>query len=199
MNEDLLKLILPFYAKSLRIDEEKKHLRFEIRHLKDSLSLEEKEKEAEIVFAKIESMDEFKSAKTILIYWSTGDELPTQSFIQKWSNEKILVLPAIKGDNLKLKVYGQNVKMVQHALGIYEPDLPETYTGKVDLAIVPGVAFDLKKNRLGRGKGFYDRYFRRNKTLKIGVGFDLQLLDSVPARRFDKIMDKIITPSHIVE
>ena len=198
MNDNILNLLFPFYARAFRIDQEKKQIRFDIRHLKDQLSIEEKKNEAEAVFSKIESMDEFKSAKTILIYWSTGDELPTQSFIQKWSTEKVLVLPAIKGDNLKLKIYDQNVKMVQHALGIYEPDLPETYTGEIDLAIVPGVAFDLKKNRLGRGKGFYDRYFRRNKTLKIGVGFDLQLLDSVPARRFDKRMNIIITPSHTI-
>jgi len=199
MDENILKLIFPFYEKAFRIDQEKKRIRFDIRQMKDELNQEQKEKEAEMVFKKIESMEEFKTANTILIYWSTGDELPTQTAIYKWSNEKILVLPTVKGDKLKLKVYDQNVKMVQRALGIYEPDLPETYTGKIDLAIVPGVAFDFKKNRLGRGKGFYDRYFRKNKILKIGVGFDLQLLYSVPARRFDKRMDKIITPSNTIE
>lgn len=199
MDDNIFKLLFPFYARAFRIKEEKKRIRFDIRRLKVELSQEDKEKEAEEVFRKIELLPEFKTANTILIYWSTGDELPTQSVIAKWSQDKFIVLPTVKGDKLKLKRYEPNVKMVQRALGIYEPDLPETYSGKIDLVVVPGVAFDLKKNRVGRGKGYYDRYFRRNKVFKIGVGFDLQLLNSIPTRRFDKRMDKVISSSNTIE
>jgi len=199
MLEKIINILFPFFDKGFRIDEEKKQIRFEMRHLKDELTEDQKEKEANAVFRKIELMPEFQAANTILIYWSTTDELPTQSFIKKWCSEKLIILPSINGQKLFLKRFSPEVPMIQRALGIWEPDLTEVFSGKVDLVIVPGVAFDTKKNRLGRGKGYYDRFFRRNKTLKIGVGFEFQLLSSVPINRMDIRMDRIVTSSTIIE
>jgi len=200
MNEKIIQTIFPFYKKSFRISEEKRRLRYDMRFLKDELSDTDKEFAAEKVFNRIEKLPQFISAQKVLIYWSTPDELPTHEFIKKWHSEKFIVLPSIKGKKLVLKHYSPTGKMVQHSLGIWEPDLIETYPGKVDLIIVPGVGFDWKKNRLGRGKGYYDRFFKRNsKALKIGVGFDFQLLKSIPVSRWDYKLDKIITPTEIVE
>ena len=89
--------------------------------------------------------------------------------------------------------------MIQHTLGIWEPNLTETFEGNIDLVVVPGVAFDTKKNRLGRGKGYYDRFFKKKRTIKIGVGFDFQLINSVPVNSWDKRLDMIITPSTTIE
>ena len=191
--------LFPFLTNSFEIDEEKKRIRFDIKHLKESLTVNEKEKAAEQVFGKIEAFPEFKAAKTVMIYWASPDELPTQNFIKKWKDEKLIILPAVKGRKLRLKRYTSEANMVQHKLGIWEPDLTENFEGIIDLAIVPGVAYDLKKNRLGRGKGYYDRFFKRKKTLKIGVGFDFQIIDLVPVNSHDKRLDRIITPSNTIE
>ena len=199
MKSNRINILLTFLNISKETNEKKKKIRFDIHHTKNKVLAEEKQEMANAVFQKIESFPEFKTAKTILIYWSMKDELPTRSIITKWCQEKQIVLPSIDKKNLLLKVYDINTKMVQRSLGIWEPDLNETYKGKVDLAIVPGVAFDLQKNRLGRGKGYYDRFFKRNKTYKIGVGFDFQLLNSVPTSWHDKPMDKIVTPSNLIE
>lgn len=199
MLDKIINLLFPFYDRAFRIDEEKKQIRFDMRHLKEELSTEEKENEAAKVFQRIEKMPEFIEANTILIYWSTTDELPTHNFIQKYCNQKLIILPSINADKLVLKRFSSDATMVQRALGIWEPDLLEIYSGKIDLVIVPGVAFDSKKNRLGRGKGYYDRFFRRNKTLKIGVGFDFQLINKVPINRNDMRMDRIVTPSKTIE
>ena len=155
---------------------EKKQIRQQIREFKTQISETQRQQEADAVFLKIESLPEFKAAKSILLYWSTTNEMPTHDIINKWSNKKLIILPAVKGRNLVLKKYFASEMMEQGALGIWEPDSLETYDGKVDLVIVPGVAFDHNKNRLGRGKGYYDRFFRKDKNLKIGVGFDFQLL-----------------------
>ena len=195
----IMDVLFPFFSNSFEIDEEKKRIRFDLKHIKEDLSDEEKEIAAAAVFGKLESLSEFKSAKTIMIYWSAPDELPTQTFIKKWKDEKLIILPSIKGRILRLKRYSSDVNMVQRALGIWEPDLKEIFDGKVDLVIVPGVAFDSKKNRLGRGKGYYDRFFRKQKTLKIGVGFDFQLINSVPLNTWDKRLDLILTPSNTIE
>ncbi len=79
--------------------------------------------------------------------------------------------------------------------GIGEPTGP-VYTDleAIELIIVPGVAFDRKGNRMGRGRGFYDRLLKTTpKALKIGVAYDFQMLDSIPVEPFDVKMDRIIT------
>lgn len=201
MNYDKLKVEIfsLFSKKYAAIHAEKKEIRTTIRELKRSLTTKEKELAGIEVFRKIELLPEFKSAQTILIYWATPDELPTQQTILKWCNEKQILLPSINGDKLVLKRYLPKGKLIQKTLGIWEPDLSENYEGKVDLVIVPGIAFDRNKNRLGRGKGYYDRFFKKYKPTKIGVGFNFQLIESVPVSRHDVKMNRIFTPKETIE
>jgi len=177
----------------------KTELRKEIADLKKQISTEQKQQEARAVFSKVETLSEFKSAENILLYWSTSDELSTHEIIEKWSNRKQIILPTIVGDKLILKPYmpGQNMK--KGALGIWEPDTVDTFTENIDLMIIPGIAFDSDKNRLGRGKAFYDRFLANKSLVKIGVGFDLQLLPRIPSEKSDIKMDKVITASHFIE
>ena len=177
----------------------KTELRKEIADLKKQISTEQKQQEARAVFSKVETLSEFKSAENILLYWSTSDELSTHEIIEKWSNRKQIILPTIVGDKLILKPYmpGQNMK--KGALSIWEPDTVDNFTENIDLIIIPGIAFDSDKNRLGRGKAFYDRFLANKCLVKIGVGFDLQLLSHIPSKKSDIKMDKIITASHLIE
>lgn len=177
----------------------KNKIRLQIRELKNQLSEDQKVQAADSVFKKIESLSEFKLAKTILMYWSTKDELPTHKFVEKWSAEKEILLPSVVDDDIVIKKYSPKENLKRGNLGIYEPETDGLYVGKIDLAIVPGVAFDLKRNRLGRGKGYYDRFFNDVETQKWGVGFDFQVLASVPANNDDKPMNKVISPTKIIE
>lgn len=187
---------LPKSSNNLEIIfEEKKNIRKQIRALKLELSDAQKEVEANAVFCKIELFQEFKEAKVILIYWSTPDELPTHEIIKKWCVKKQIILPTVVGNDLILKRFSENETMKQGTLGIWEPNSTDNFIGNVDLVIVPGVAFDKGKNRLGRGKGFYDRFFKNRNYVKIGVGFDFQLITSVPSSKMDIKMDKIVVPS----
>ncbi len=199
MNKLISQLHQFFLTKLERIKEEKRQIRIKVRDLKELLSEEQKQKEADAVFIKIEYLPEFKAANSILIYWSTPHELPSHDIIKKWCQDKLILLPSIKGNKLVLKSYTSEEKLIQKVLGIWEPNLSQTYQGKVDLVIVPGIAFDQNRNRLGRGKGYYDRFFKKNKLTKIGVGFDFQLFNSIPTEKTDVQMDKIITPSNTIE
>lgn len=184
---------------SAEIFAKKKQVRQQIRALKLQISENQKQQEAKILFSKIETLPEFKAAKSVLLYWSTPDELPTREIVEKWSRDKQVILPTVDGDDLILKQYHSNEVMKQGLLGIWEPDSAETFVEKIDLVIVPGVAFDRKKNRLGRGKGYYDRFFKNNNPIKIGVGFDFQLLNVIPSTEMDIKMDKIITASYVID
>ena len=196
---DLINEIFSFFSKkNATVIADKKQIRQEIRSLKKFLTVEQKQAASNAVFQKIEALSEFKTADTILIYWSTPDELPTQDTISKWCTQKQIFLPAVDGDKMVLKHYSPDGKMVQKSLGIWEPDLSESYDGKIDLVIAPGIAYDREKNRLGRGKGYYDRFLENYKSVKIGVGFDFQLMLSIPVTKHDIQMDKIITPSETI-
>lgn len=178
---------------------EKTMIRDKMKELKAEISEIEKHAQSVRVFEKVESLPEFQAAKTVLIYWSMPDELPTHNFIVKWSRQKQMLLPIVKGNDMFAKPFSTKDQMVQGAYGIWEPDAQREFIQKVDLVIVPGIAFDKQKNRLGRGKGYYDRYFTNGRVQKWGICFDFQLMNKIPAEPFDIKMDKVITSSFTVE
>lgn len=123
------------------------------------------------------------------------DEVDTHTFVQKWSKKKRILLPVVVGDDLELRIYTGPEDMATGSYGIEEPT-GELFTdyATIDFIAVPGVAFDLKGNRLGRGKGYYDRLLPRiPSAYKAGICFPFQLVEEVPAESFDIRMDIIIT------
>lgn len=130
-----------------------------------------------------------------MLYHSLKDEVDTHAFIRKWSREKRILLPVVTGDDLELRLYTGPEDLTVGAYGIEEPTgaLFTDYSA-IDLIVVPGVAFDRDGNRLGRGKGYYDRLLPRiPSAYKIGICFPFQVVDEVPAEPFDIRMDEIIT------
>jgi 5-formyltetrahydrofolate cyclo-ligase len=178
---------------------QKREIRSRIRKLIGQLSEKQKEKEADAVFGKIESFPAFLQAKNILLYWSLPDELPTHAFAEKWAADKQILLPSVKGENLVIKKYSGQDGLKKGAFGIEEPLEDFESHAFIDLVIVPGVAFDKNKNRLGRGKGYYDRFLKSIDAPKIGVGFDCQLIEKIPVEKFDILMNKVIVPSLIID
>lgn len=199
MNKIISNVLSLFKKKTADVISEKILIREKIRHKKQQISDKDKTQASNAVFEKIEALPEFKEANTILIYWSMNDELPTHNFIIKWSKTKQMLLPVVKENDMLIMPFSAKENMKKGSYGIWEPETQREYINKIDLVIVPGIAFDKKKSRLGRGKGYYDRYFMNKRIKKIGIGFDFQLLDKVPTASFDIKMDKIITPSHMVE
>ena len=195
----LQSLIGYLFEKKDNVISEKELIREKIKKKKQQLTDKEKEIEAANVFEKIEALPEFINAHNIMIYWSMPDELPTHDFIIRWSKKKTMLLPVVKGEDMLIKPFSTKEELKQGSLGIWEPDTQKEYLNSIDLVIVPGVAFDRNKSRLGRGKGYYDRYFINKRIVKIGVCFDFQLLESIPIDSFDIKMDKVVTNSILIE
>lgn len=193
--------VMSFFSlknKEGKVVSDKNKIRTEIRLKKLQMTPEQALAEAEKVFGKIESMPEFIEAKAILMYWSLSDEFPTHDFIEKWYTSKTILLPVIHEGNLVIRKYTGKENLIKSKLGILEPNGNSQLTQKFDIVITPGMAFDLKKRRLGRGKGYYDRFLRHRKVQKWGVGYDFQVLDNIPVASFDVTMDKIITASYTI-
>jgi len=181
------------------INLEKSLIRHKIRSQKRALTVEQRKEQAEAVFNQIEKMQDFINAKTILMYWSTEHELPTHDFIEKWSKKKQILLPVVVSHMMVLKPFTSREAMTKNNLGIWEPDAQGSYIDNTELVIAPGIAFDKKKRRLGRGRGYYDHYLKNKKVKKWGICFDFQLVDYVPIADHDVKMNKVITPLTVIE
>ncbi|KAA6346630.1 5-formyltetrahydrofolate cyclo-ligase [termite gut metagenome] len=146
------------------------------------------------IFSRLETYTVFKEAHTVLLFYSLKDEPDTHSFIEKWSGEKEILLPAVCGENFELRVYNGREGLLRGAYDIQEPS-GSLFTGyaSIDLAVIPGVAFDRSGNRLGRGKGYYDALLPHISAYKVGVCFSFQLVEDVPTGEFDVRVDEIIT------
>jgi 5-formyltetrahydrofolate cyclo-ligase len=175
---------------------DKKEVRRAIRDLKRAVPFEEKLRRSEAIMHKVELLPQFEQAKTVLLYWSMDDEVQTHSFVERWYREKTLLLPCVDGNDLRLRQYtGPECMVAGEQFGIGEP-MGEEFTrlDEIEMIIVPGVAFDRHNNRMGRGRGFYDRLLSSTPSaLKVGVAFDFQMLDEIPVEPFDIPMDKVVT------
>lgn len=174
---------------------EKRDLRKKVKALRSMLLETERMRAADEVFARLEETAAFMMADRILMYHSLPDELPTLNFLRKWRDRKKFYLPRVNGVNLDILPYDEQ-RLELGAFHIEEPTGNDTVDiDHIELIVVPAVAYDRKGNRLGRGKGYYDRLLAESNATKVGVGYEFQLVDEVPAEPHDVRMDIVITQS----
>lgn len=193
-----INIFAKLYKRKKEEESAKTKIRRRIRNKKNILSDMEKSESSRLVFQKIEELPEFINAKSVLLYWSLPDELPTHIFIEKWCKTKQILLPMVKEDRMLIKPFVSTKDLHKSDMGIWEPATQNEYLKQIDIVLVPGIAFDKSKNRLGRGKGYYDRYFMSKNVTKVGICYDFQLLENVPTETHDIKMDIIITPNYTV-
>lgn len=161
--------------------------------MRQMLSEAEKISAAEQVFDRLEKCAAFLLADRILMYHSLPDELPTRRFLDKWHDKKQFYLPRVNGVNLEILPYDES-RLELGAFHIEEPTGDNVADpNEIELIVVPAVAYDRRGNRLGRGKGFYDRLLAETKATRIGVGYEFQILDELPVEEHDVPMDMVIS------
>ena len=182
-------------------DMTKKELRQQIKQLKNMTPRAVWEVEADMVFTTIEKMPAWQQAQHILCYWSLPDELPTHETVQRWLEAgKTIYLPRVKGDDLEIVPYhGPQSLDDNNKFHIGEPVGNAVDSSCLELIIVPAVALDHKRNRLGRGKGFYDRLLSTTTCTTIGVACDFQLVDEVPVEDHDRPLDCVVTSDGVID
>lgn len=157
---------------------------------------------------RVEVLAEYQSAKQPLVYVSVRTEVRTIPLIRKRLELNLpIVVPYCQGDLLRLFCLSDESQLARGAFGILEPQIQlrqdaslHASIDDIDLAIVPGVAFDKKGKRIGYGKGYFDRLLADAKTglTKVGLAFDCQLFDQLPTDKHDIAMDYVVTESQIV-
>ena len=144
----------------------------------------------------VQLKEELYPHEVILLYSALPDEVPTQALMDELvEHGKTVLLPRVINDtDMELRRYTGPQDLQEGAYGIMEPT-GELFTDyeAIGVAIIPGMAFDANGHRLGRGKGYYDRFLSRVPYIyKIGLCFSWQIVDCVPSDEHDIMMDKVI-------
>lgn len=186
--------------------ETKYEIRKNVLNKRNNMLQQEVINNSNIIINKLTNLNEYKNSKVVFIYMSFGNEVVTSELIKRMLTEnKRVVIPYTDTKNTVLipsEVKSLEDDLVLNKFGYYEPEFekiklvePEEF----DLIVTPGVAFDKQLNRVGYGKGYYDRILlRKRKDAKaVAVAFEFQVLDEVPAESHDIKMDMIITEERI--
>lgn len=183
---------------------DKNSIRKEILEIRAALGPEILVKAYHAAADRLIKMDEYLNANTVMVYMDFRNEVPTGKIIEMIrSSGKKLVLPMMSKDfhiiPYEIPAEGNlSDYMITSGFGISEPDpakCKEADPGSIDLIIIPGSVFDQYENRIGYGKGCYDKFlpFLAAKAFKLALAYDFQVLPCIPADPTDVKMDKILT------
>lgn len=184
----------------------KDRLRKSIEKKRNTLSTSEVLEKSSRIKKRIFEMDLFRDAQTILFYVSYGNEVYTHDMIKESiSLGKTVVVPksVTKNNALILSRLTDWNNLEVGAYNILEPkqeSIEQVDVESIDLIIVPGVVFDESGNRIGHGKGYYDRLLNDSQNIpNIGLAFELQMIDNIESEKHDEKIDVIITEDRIVK
>ncbi len=184
----------------MTIYEEKKRLRKAMKAMRSAMPKEDWQEQSARIVQNIKALEKFQTARVVHAFLSDENRyevnlIPLLEYII--SSQKKLLVPVISGSNLISVELTSFEHLTRHAFGVLEPieRTPSPLEREIDLVLVPLLAVDRNGNRLGYGKGYYDRFLKRlnPNCLKLGVAFFFQLLDKVPATEDDVPLDAVVT------
>lgn len=172
----------------------KDELRRQIRQIKRQFTSRQLEELSLPVLARLRPL--LQDAAVVMAYYSLPDEVNTHRLLDELVEEgKTVLLPEVVDDEtMVVRRYRSSADLREGAYHIMEP-VGEMFTDyqQIDVVLVPGVAFDADGHRLGRGRGYYDRFLKTVGTVsKIGVCFDFQKVQEVPVGPDDVMVDLVV-------
>lgn len=175
----------------------KKEIRAEVKKHRREASAEQIRKNSDAICASFLALPEYKEAKVVFAYIDCKNEVETRKVIEQcWADGKTVAVPKVFGEIMKYYVITSYGDLEDGYFGIPEPKYEQLQEIVCEdgLMILPGVAFDVKRHRVGYGGGFYDRYLEEHPNMKkIAFAFEFQVFESVPFEEFDRQPEKIIT------
>jgi 5-formyltetrahydrofolate cyclo-ligase len=185
----------------------KEQIRKDMAKAVNGLTERQRTEKTRAIEARLFDFANFLEARIVLLYVDSDCEVRTKSILRRAADfNKIVVLPVFNGERRKmtiLKVDHLDKDLQSGARGVLEPN-PERCKpvplNKVDIAIIPGQAFDEKGGRVGSGRGYYDRFIPElpATTRKVALAFEEQILPLIPTESHDRHVDIIITDKRII-
>ena len=175
----------------------KKEIRREVKQAVLALSVAEREEQSQQVCEQIKVLIAEHNPAIVALFSPLPDEVDVTTLITSLGCRVVLPRVSDKADGTpEMEFYDYAAQaMASGAYGIIEPQSGEPCRAEeIDLMVVPGVAFSADGRRLGRGKGYYDRYLSREgfRACCIGVCYDCQLREDIPAESHDKRVEKVV-------
>jgi 5-formyltetrahydrofolate cyclo-ligase len=177
---------------------QKEALRRSMRRVREAIPAAERARLVDLVEEALFGLTEMQGARTVMLFYSFGTEVPTGGMTQRvLSARKRLLLPFLATDGSMEAAEirpGEDPEPTEY--GPREPPRRVAVDpADVDLVVAPGLAFDRAGNRLGYGGGYYDRYLGRMgaAATRVGVAFSLQLVDTIPTEPGDERVDIVVT------
>lgn len=180
----------------------KKEIREKVKKYRKEAAAEEIHTNSEAICRQFLQLPEYKEAKAVFAYMDCKNEVETKKVIEQcWKDGKIIAVPKVFGEHMKYYAISSYEDLEDGYFGIREPkhETLQEIVCEDGLMILPGVAFDENRHRVGYGGGFYDRYLEAHPGMKtIAFAFEFQLFEKVPFEEFDRQPGKIITEKRII-
>lgn len=176
---------------------DKKELRK--KYTKVRADVEDKEGKDRLIRENLRQLDIYKKAKSVFVFISYKSEVDTRGIIEDiLADGKKLLVPLVKGSEMiAVEVKGIH-DLEPNKMGILEPKSGDEVTD-VDLTITPGLAFDKDGYRLGYGGGYYDKFFAKVDTVRMGIGYSDQYVESLVHEDYDKALEYLLTEEGLIE
>lgn len=181
----------------------KDKIRKEILEKRNILSDKDINKKSDLIIKNLASYIE--NVQNIMIFMDMKTEVKITKLLELYPKKNFFISKITNSKNREMKInkYNKN-ELILHKFGYYESSSNDFYDEEIlDIVIVPALAFDSKKNRIGFGGGYYDTFLEKvrqknNKALFIGVCYDFQIIDSVPTEKHDVTLDFVVSENKII-
>jgi 5-formyltetrahydrofolate cyclo-ligase len=179
----------------------KETLRKELKEKRDFLSANERTSKSKIIIDKLLSSKEYKNSRVVMTYVSFGSEVETLNLIKKsLLLGKKVVVPYMDEEEMKISYLNDVSNLKETSSNILEPvKILQASKEELDLIIVPGLVFDKKGNRIGFGKGCFDKFLKEVSAKKIALTYDFQIKEKVPAMEYDVPMNIMISEKKVIK
>lgn len=184
---------------------EKEHLRLKLKKCLGELSAEKKAEKSKKACQALIATPQFQDASVVMMYLSMPQEIDTSdAILHAWQLSKIVVVPKIlwnDGHMLPVRINSLEAEFTIGVSGLRNPVKGEPMPfEEIDLVVAPGLGFDKNGNRLGRGGGYYDKFFahHRLKAQKCGFAFTEQMVADIPVNEHDVSVDFLVTDAEVI-
>lgn len=179
--------------------ESKESIRKTALSRRKTLTLEEMKKKSSAICENLLKLPEFQESKYIYVYMDIKKEVMTREFIKKaWALGKTVAVPKVQGDEMEFYWLTSFAQLEPGYFGVAEPTYGDIARDGEAFILVPGVAFDVTRHRIGYGRGYYDKYLAKHPKLRsAAVAYDLQVFPEIPHEELDICPTVLVTETKV--
>ena len=186
-----------------RVDPVKPPLRRMLVDRRRALSAEERTRQSRLIRERLTHIPTVRAARVVVGYAATPFEVDLMPWLAEESRRGVTIgLPRTEGQSMEIRQWREGDSLSVGPFAIREPAsaAPALELREIDVVLVPAVGFDRRGHRVGFGLGYYDRFLSTvPAATKVGVAFDVQVVDRIPEEAHDVSVDWLVLPTETVK